>query len=215
MNNLTESEFELDRFYDNLSKTWDKTRPGYSQEICRKITSRIDIKDPYSIFDFGCGTGLLCKFISDNFPDAKIEGVDISSQMIEKAKTNCLNCNFYVGDIFSIDLPDYDVIISKDVFNHITNIHRTISRLNDLLNSKGKLIIANREREQNIKDEIVKTLETMNYEISTEYYSFKPTKQEIDSFIETLSNFKENHKNIIRRKLENSDKYYIIFADKK
>ncbi|MGZ3882421.1 MAG: class I SAM-dependent methyltransferase [Flavisolibacter sp.] len=56
-----------------------------SQEICRKITSRFDRKNSYSIFDFGCGTGSLCKFISDNFPDAKIEGIDISSQMIEKA----------------------------------------------------------------------------------------------------------------------------------
>ncbi|NJD76817.1 MAG: class I SAM-dependent methyltransferase [Candidatus Methanoperedens sp.] len=215
MDNMVENRFEIEKFYDNLSESWDKTRPEYTQEIFRKITFRLDKNSSYSIFDFGCGTGLLCEFISDNFSNVKIEGIDISGQMIEKAKTNCLNCNFYVGDVFSINLPNYDVIISKDVFNHIKNIPLTISRLNDLLNSKGNLIIANREREQNTKDEIVKTLETLNYEISTEYHSFKPTKQEIDSFIEILPNFKEDHKNIIKRKLENSDKYYIIFADKK
>ena len=212
---MTENKFEIDKFYDNLSKSWDKTRPKYTQKIFRKITSHLDKNKPFSIFDFGCGTGLLCKFISNNFPKVKIEGIDISSQMIEKAKTNCPNCNFYVGDITSINLSNYNVIISKDVFNHIEDIHKTISRLNDLLNPKGMFIIANREREQNVKDEIVNTLETMNFEISTEYHSFKPTKLEINSFVEILSNFKKEYKNIIRKKLGSSDKYYIIFANKK
>jgi trans-aconitate methyltransferase len=215
MGNMTENKFEIDKFYDDLSKSWDKTRPKYTQDIFKKITSHLDKNKSYSILDFGCGTGLLCKFISERFPNAKIEGIDISKQMIEKAKINCPNCNFYVGDITSINLPNYDVIVSKDVFNHIDDIHHTISRLNDLLNPKGTLVIANRERERKIKDEIVSTLETMSYEISTEYHSFKPTKSEIDSFIETFINFKEEHKNIIRKKLENEDKYYIIFADKK
>ncbi|MFH1745086.1 MAG: methyltransferase domain-containing protein [bacterium] len=81
-------DFDINKFYDNLSKSWDKIRPEYTTEIFRKITSRLDKNKLYSILDFGCGTGLLCKFISDNFPDAKIEGIDISSQMIEKAKSN-------------------------------------------------------------------------------------------------------------------------------
>jgi len=215
MDNITENKFEIDKFYDDLSNSWDKTRPKYTQEIFRKIIAHLDKNKPYSILDFGCGTGLLCKFISDNFRNAKIEGIDISSQMIKKAKINCSNCKFYVGDIISINLPNYDVIVSKDVFNHIDDIHQTISRFNDLLNPNGMLVIANRERERKVKDEIVNTLKTMDYEISTEYHSFKPTKQEIASFIDTLSSFKEEHKNIIRKKLEGEDKYYIIFADKK
>ncbi|MHB8119644.1 MAG: class I SAM-dependent methyltransferase [Methanothrix sp.] len=215
MSSMSEYKFEIDKFYDYLSKSWDKTRPKYTQEIFKKITAHLDMNKPYSIFDFGCGTGLLCKFISDNFPNAKIEGIDISSQMTEKAKNNCPNCNFYIGNVTSINLPNYDVIISKDVFNHIGDIRKTISKLNDLLNPKGMLIITNRERKQNVKDEIIKTLEILNYKISTESHSFKPTKQEIDSFMETLSIFKEEHKNIIRKKLEGEDKYYMIFADKK
>lgn len=212
---MARNKFEIDKFYDNLSKSWDRTRPKYTHDIFRKITAHLDKNKFYSIFDFGCGTGLLCKFISDNFPNAKIEGIDISSQMIEKAKINCPNCKFYVGDISSITLPNYDVIVSKDVFNHIDDIHQTISRLNHLLNPNGKLVIANRERERKVKDEIISALETMGYETSTEYHSFKPTKQEIDSFIDNLSGFKEEHKNIIRKKLESKDKYYIIFADRK
>ncbi len=215
MSDMNENKFEIDKFYDDLSKGWDKTRPSYTQDIFRKITAHLDKNKPYSFFDFGCGTGLLCKFISDNFPDAKIEGIDISNQMIVKAKSNCPNCNFYVGDVESTNLPDYDVIISKDVFNHIKDIHKTISRLNDLLNPEGMLIIANRKRERNLKDEIVDTLKTMDYEISTESYFFKPTEEEINDFLNTLTKFKEEHKSIVRKKLESADEYYMIFANKR
>ncbi len=214
MTNMSENKFEIDKFYDDLSANWDKTRPKYTQEIFRKITSRLDKNKSYSILDFGCGTGLLCKFISDNVPNSKIDGIDISSQMIEKAKINYPNCDFYVGDISSINLPDYEVIISKDVFNHIEDICKTISKLNDLLNPKGTLIIANRERKQNVNDEIVNALKTLNYEITTEYHSFRPTKEEIHFFVKTLSKFKDEQKEFIRKTLESADKYYIIFAGK-
>ena len=80
---------------------------------------------------------------------------------------------------------------------------------------KKEKSIANRERNSNIKNKIINALETLNYEISKEYHSFKPSKEEIDSFLKTLSSFKEEHKNVIRKKLESEDKYYIIFADKK
>lgn len=212
---MSENRFKIEKFYDDLSESWDNTRPKYTPEIFRRIISHLDKNKQYSILDFGCGTGVLCRFISENFPDSRIDGIDISNQMIEKGKINCQNCNFYVGDISSTNLPCYDVIISKDVFNHIDDIYNTISILNGLLNTEGKIIIANRERNSDIKNKIINALETLNYGISTEYNSFKPAREEIDCFLKTLSGFKEEHKNIIRKKLESEDKYYIIFADKK
>lgn len=207
-------EFDINTFYDDLSKSWDDTRPTYTEEIFRKITSHLDKHTFYSILDFGCGTGLLCRSISENFPNTKIDGIDISRQMIERAKSNCPNCNFYIGDISLITLSSYDVIISKDVFNHIADIRKTILRVNGLLNTKGTVIIANRERSQDTKKEIVNALESLGYEVSAEYYTFKPTKQEVDFFINALSNFKEEHKRVVRKKLESADKYYLIFAGK-
>lgn len=119
---MDKKKIDITKFYDDLSQSWDSTRPKYTLEIFIEIISRLDKNKPYSILDFGCGTGLLCKYLSDNLPNAKIDGIDISSQMIERAKANCPGCNFYVGDILSIALPQYDAIISKDVFNHIDDI---------------------------------------------------------------------------------------------
>jgi hypothetical protein len=30
-------DFDINKFYDDLSKSWDKTRPEYTTEIFRKI----------------------------------------------------------------------------------------------------------------------------------------------------------------------------------
>ena len=40
MGNMTENKFEIDKFYDDLSKSWDKTRPKYTQEIFRNCSFR-------------------------------------------------------------------------------------------------------------------------------------------------------------------------------
>ncbi len=212
---MNNDKFDIVKFYNDLSESWDKTRPAYGMEIFKKMTSGMDKDKRYSVLDFGCGTGLLCKYIFDNFSHAKVEGIDISNRMIEKAKSNCPGCSFYSGDISSIDSGDYDMIISKDVFNHIEDISKTVLKLDSLLRSSGKFVFANRERNPQIKKEITDSLESLGYGIISEDYSFKPTKGEIDSFIKTLSGFQEKHKGIIKDKLSSDVNYYIVFADKK
>ncbi len=211
---MNKEKIAIAKFYNDLSWNWDNTRPKYTQEIFRKMASRLDKSKPCAILDFGCGTGLLCKYLSENLPGAKIDGIDISNQMIEKAMMNCPNCNFYTGEIFSAALPRYDVIVSKDVFNHIDDIPKTLKRLNDLLRVNGMLILANREREQGVKNSIVATFESLGYKTFVEQYSFMPTKEEIELFLRTLPNFSENHVKTIRDRLEASGEYYVVYANK-
>ncbi|VVB84905.1 Trans-aconitate 2-methyltransferase [uncultured archaeon] len=212
---MNKEKIDTTKFYNDLSQNWDNTRPKYTQEIFRKIASRLDKNKSCSILDFGCGTGLFCKYLSENLPKAKIDGIDISNQMIEKARINCPNSNFYTGDIFSVTLPQYDVIVSKDVFNHIDDIPKTLKRLDSLLRVNGMLILANREREQGVKNNIVTTFESLEYKTFVEQYSFMPTREEIELFLKTLPNFSEHHIKTIRERLEASGEYYVVYATKK
>lgn len=208
-------KLNLTKFYDDLAQSWDNTRPKYTLEIFKKIVSRLDKNEAHSILDFGCGTGLFCKYLSENLPKAKIKGVDISKQMIERAKKNCPGGNFYVGDILSFNLSNFDIIVSKDVFNHVYKIPTIISRLNQLLNKNGMLIIANREREQATRMEILSALQSLKHQVSEEQHSFTPTEDEINVFLKTLTGFSSRHKQAIRKKLLTSGGYYIIYARKK
>lgn len=214
MARINENNFNTEDFYDRLSENWDMTRPGYTQKIFGRMVSRLDKNNTHSILDFGCGTGLFCRFVSENFANAKIAGIDTSGRMIEKAGLNCPECKFYLGDILSAELPHFDAVFSKDVFNHIKNIDAIVSRLGSLLNAGGKLVIANREREKDVKNKIMGALRLPGFKTETEEYSFKPREAEINSFIKALPDFSERHREIVRKMLHDSGNYYIIFADK-
>lgn len=204
---------QIDKFYDGLSTSWDETRPKYTAEVFGRVLSKIDRPDP-SILDFGCGTGLLAKFLREKLPQAKIDGIDISRGMIKKAKANCPGCRFYTGNISGIELPYYDVIVAKDVFNHIPDPTETLVRLNEHLNPKGSIIIANRERDQGKKQDMVGVLESLGFRISAEEYTFNPSPEEIQAFLGNLTGFSTKHKTAIEKHLESSGKYYLIYAKK-
>jgi len=207
-------KLQTEKFYDGLAKSWDETRPGFTAEIFAEIASGLDKGKRLDILDFGCGTGLLCKYISENLPNAKIEGIDISSRMIEKAKANCPGCNFYAGSIFSLELQQYNAIISKDVFNHIGDISKTVLRLDALLSPGGMIVIANRERKPGVKEEIMDALRSAGFEASVKLCAFDPAEEEIEAFIKSLPGINEVHKGVIRNKLQASGEYYIIRACK-
>lgn len=207
-------QLNIEKFYDDLSQNWDNTRPKYTHEIFKKIASYLVKNNLSSVLDFGCGTGLFAKYVQENYPGIEVEGIDTSSQMIEKARTNCLSCQFYAGDIFSTALHKYDAIVSKDVFNHISDIPKTLSRLNELISPQGLIVIANRERESNTEKEITAALKSLRFQVTVHHFDFKPSQEEIESFLKTLVGFEEKHKDIIKERLVSSGKYYIVSANR-
>ena len=73
------------------------------------------------ILDIGCGTGLVAAAIHDREPDAEIDGVDISPEMIDRAAEKGAYRNLMVADLtadFS-HLPNgYAAIVSAGTFTH-------------------------------------------------------------------------------------------------
>ena len=73
------------------------------------------------VCDIGCGTGLVARHLKEKCPNAEIEGVDISVEMLEMAASKSLYKKFYeidlTGDIAA--LPNgYAAIISAGTFTH-------------------------------------------------------------------------------------------------
>ena len=73
------------------------------------------------ILDIGCGTGLVADAILANRPDAVIDGVDISHEMIAKAAAKGIYADLMAADLtadFS-HLPNgYAAIVSAGTFTH-------------------------------------------------------------------------------------------------
>jgi tRNA (cmo5U34)-methyltransferase len=104
------------------------------------------IPRPSSILDLGAGTGLLSKYLYDQFPEARYTLVDISEQMMEVARKRfhgLPNFAFSISD-YSKKLPDgdFDLITSALSIHHLENTDkaRLYRNIHDGLPENGCLI---------------------------------------------------------------------------
>jgi trans-aconitate 2-methyltransferase len=98
---------------------WDPEQYGrYADERGRPfldLIDRIDAVAPRRVTDLGCGPGNLTALLAQRWPDADIEGVDSSPEMIGKAQPLATDrLQFRVGDVTDwLPQPDTDVVISN------------------------------------------------------------------------------------------------------
>ncbi|MDM0055806.1 class I SAM-dependent methyltransferase [Variovorax fucosicus] len=87
----------------------------YKIELVRKMIDR----SPKRILEYGCGIGRNIPFLRSAFPDAQIEGSDISAASLEIARRDNPAVNFFVehGDVQQGE--PVDLIFVAGVFHHI------------------------------------------------------------------------------------------------
>lgn len=84
------------------------------------------------------------KFLSDNCPNAKIDGMDISETAIRRAKERYQDLYFFVGNLleFSKVKNNYDAIILSEIMWYILqDIDEIVGNLSKTCN--GKIIMIN------------------------------------------------------------------------
>lgn len=100
---------------------------------------------PQTILDFGCGDGLMTHFVSQQFPQSIIHGVDPSTESIKIAQESYPNITFGVSGDTLENFADntFDVIFSAGVFHHIPfELHEHYTKeLLRILNKNGILVI--------------------------------------------------------------------------
>lgn len=76
---------------------------------------------PTSILDVGCGGGLFTQALAERYPEAKVVGIDISSEAIEIAKQKRRsNLTFAVCELDQVN-ERFDVVTSTLVCHHLTD----------------------------------------------------------------------------------------------
>jgi trans-aconitate 2-methyltransferase len=74
----------------------ERSRPFY------ELVARVNAADPRRVVDLGCGPGTLTVTLADRWPQAYVEGVDSSPEMIEKAvalRADDSRITFRLGDL--------------------------------------------------------------------------------------------------------------------
>ncbi len=126
--------------------------------ILKMLYNFINRKDYEKICDYGCGDGVYLSHLKEMGLKCDIHGVDISFEMIERAKANCKgydNVFFYLSDGKGINNKErYDCIFSSAVFAHIDDsiIKSIFNNLGSHLNDdNGYLVFCEQVGKKHIK----------------------------------------------------------------
>ena len=100
------------------------------------------------VLDIGCCAGFFSIYCAKK--GAKVLGIDISKNAVEAAKLNAKknnltkNTEFILGDFMELDLPEehYDIIICKDIIEHIPDDIGFVKKISKLLKHGGTTIIS-------------------------------------------------------------------------
>lgn len=95
-----------------------------------------------NILDIGCGVGNLTKYIFDK--GFNVDGIDLSIEMLNIAKSKYKEINFYNMDMKNITLnKKYDGIVLAYSLFHLTKeeVIKILPKYFNLLNSNGKMLL--------------------------------------------------------------------------
>ena len=92
-------EFEAVRTHDKLYL--NENRKCEPKESFKFILKHIDfdLAKNGSMLDIGCATGDFLWFFGENFPGAKLTGLDVDNELLQRAKKEVPNAEYIQGNI--------------------------------------------------------------------------------------------------------------------
>jgi tRNA (cmo5U34)-methyltransferase len=144
--------------FDVAAEDYDRARrrlvPGFD-DFYRAAIDLIQFprESSLKVLDLGAGTGLMAAFIAYSFPNARITMVDISNEMLERARARFElagpRFRFEVSD-YGVDRiqEKYDVIVSALSIHHLSDEQKRslFRRIHGALNDDGVFVNAEQFR---------------------------------------------------------------------
>jgi tRNA (cmo5U34)-methyltransferase len=150
-------------FYDELSSQYtdliSKCVPRYGELMYNMFHYIPEECKPKRILDLGCGTGNLTDQVLKHYPEAEIDALDLSKDILKESQKRFMaqpNVRFIQADFREMHLApgSYDLILSTIAIHHIPDEDKTIlyRDIFQALKPGGLFIFADQTR--GINDEI-------------------------------------------------------------
>jgi len=145
-------------FFENVLGKHLKYSSGYwpdgvnsldeSEESMLKLSfERAQLADGDSILELGCGWGSLTCYMASKLPNSKITAVSNSKDQKKHILNRCKNQGLDNIEVVTADMNDfetenkYDRVVSIEMFEHMRNYKKLLSKVSSWLNDDGKLFI--------------------------------------------------------------------------
>jgi SAM-dependent methyltransferase len=121
------------RRFDALAPAWDTIRADVadSRRMLERALDDLGVNAPARVLDVGTGTGQAAGILVERFPDAVIDAVDASPQMVElaRAKPELARVRFAVADGGSLPFADgsFELAVSLLVHPFEHELHRVLA----------------------------------------------------------------------------------------
>ena len=144
----------VENLFDDYASKFEHTLVQQLEYQTPRVLAEIVLKNHSgntlgSVLDLGCGTGLagveLKKF------GCNLEGIDLSSSMLEKAKEKNIYTKLVHGDIvkyLSKAVLDFDYFISTDVFVYVGELSNVFRLIKSRNRRSGKLVFSTEHTER-------------------------------------------------------------------
>ena len=137
-----------DEFADRLELIWGAgfLSPGGADEV-REILRGADLASK-TVLEIGCGIGGPAIVMANEFSAAKVVGIDIEPQLIERAQRNAAAAGVEASTDFRLVAPgalpfetaSFDVVFSKDAIVHIEDKHEIYGEIFRVLAPGGQFV---------------------------------------------------------------------------
>jgi cyclopropane-fatty-acyl-phospholipid synthase len=123
------------------------------EEMLDLTCKRARLENGMSVLDLGCGWGSLSLWIATHYPDCQVLSVSNSNTQKAFIQSQCKARGFHNVTAITADMADFeydprfdrehkfDRVISVEMFEHMKNYERLLSRIATLLHPDGKLFV--------------------------------------------------------------------------
>lgn len=135
------------REFTKAAQMYDSENAGV-YEMCKQdyppILEELRKEQFETLLDAGCGTAPMLELLTKEYPDKHFVGLDLTPEMIAKAKAkNLPNTELVVGDCENLpfDSESFDVIINSQSFHHYPDPQAFFNSVCRVLKPGGCLIL--------------------------------------------------------------------------
>jgi SAM-dependent methyltransferase len=115
----------MTRQFDRLAPEWDETR--VSRERLAPLLAALDaVPGTRRALDVGTGSGAVARLLAERWPDAEVNGVDVSPGMVEEARRLGRGERYAVGDAAALPYEDgaFDLVTLNNMIPFFDELAR-------------------------------------------------------------------------------------------